>query len=99
MQLVERCHSGICSYSDYLLWDALLSLWTWLCIFQAGLLGDWLYLALQHALNYSDLMGLCCEIVACSGQMAKLSDSKPGGYAQNRMQFGWAYPGMLVDLL
>ena len=29
----------------YLLWDALISLWTWLCVSQAGLLRDW-YLAL-----------------------------------------------------
>ena len=41
----------------YLLWDALLSVWTWLCVSWAGFLGDWLYLALQCAVDYSDLMG------------------------------------------
>ena len=42
----------------YLLWDALLSVWTWLCISRVGLLGYWWYLAPQCTLDYSDLMGL-----------------------------------------
>ena len=42
----------------YLLLDDLLSVWTWICVFQAGLLGDWWYLVPQHALDYSGLMGL-----------------------------------------
>ena len=45
----------------YLLWDALLSVWTWLCISQAGLLKDW-YLALQCALDYFDLWELSTAI-------------------------------------
>ena len=42
----------------YMLWDALLSVQTWLCISQAGLLGYWWYLVPQHALDQFDLMVL-----------------------------------------
>ena len=41
----------------YLLRDALLSVWTWLCVFWSGLLRDW-YLAPQCALDYFDLLEL-----------------------------------------
>ena len=41
----------------YLLWDALLSVWTWLCISQAGLLRAWWYLVLQYTWDYFDFMG------------------------------------------
>ena len=42
----------------YLMWDALLGVWTWLCMFQVSLQRDWWYLAGQSLLDYFNLLEL-----------------------------------------